>query len=568
MAKKARKNTHNLPPLLAQEAQRDHSRIVQQRKRKTLTGMAVSDRSVVSGDNAEILTAHRPIPKNAVNQALADEGYMDDLNGLTGIERSLERRSLPPVGTRARETQIRQLMQKNATIVQKGGKGLWDDPSSAFYNDYLTRIAQFVRGRDQGRISDIAEMLWAPPAQVRAFNPHMTVTVEEPNGCRIAVVASGFVGLVRMKNDAKDLAVVVLDADEFAIIFDPLARVYVGEGKHRVTLYGPTFSATRSLLGKTWGKLADTIELTDPWRTRSGMLPAQYGVVYDRMVDTARVARASKAYAPPGTIDPNKSMILVQYAFEKADPYYWSPDMCSLLRYTAPAMPEYTVRRQDFPTLAGFVYFAKPIELPMANEHLASLIWYTSNDANRIAVTFFVNTPEYPTGICMATAYLYFDRSLSEALQNFQEDTEAIDLAKLGKREAETWRENVKACLRCFAASLSIMSQRITAHHRQRGDRAQEKRYQAVTKREPELVRVITLRKKQYDRRPSDAADAGAVDWSCQWLVGYPHGFWRHQFYPGTNEHKWVLIAPYRKGPTDRPFKALPTAGQLWAITQ
>jgi hypothetical protein len=59
---------------------------------------------------------------------------------------------------------------------------------------------------------------------------------------------------------------------------------------------------------------------------------------------------------------------------------------------------------------------------------------------------------------------------------------------------------------------------------------------------------------RRLDRRGHDSSvgDGAAVDWQCQWLV---RGHWRQQFHPKAGRHVPRWIAPYTKGPDDKPMK-------------
>jgi len=62
---------------------------------------------------------------------------------------------------------------------------------------------------------------------------------------------------------------------------------------------------------------------------------------------------------------------------------------------------------------------------------------------------------------------------------------------------------------------------------------------------------VVVLR-RQSDRHRADA-EGGPVEWSHQWIV---RGHWRKQFYPKAGRNVPIFIAPYIKGPADKPMKA------------
>ncbi len=66
---------------------------------------------------------------------------------------------------------------------------------------------------------------------------------------------------------------------------------------------------------------------------------------------------------------------------------------------------------------------------------------------------------------------------------------------------------------------------------------------------EPEPVRVVVLRRRG---KGQVAEDSEAVNWSYRWLVT---GHWRQQWYQSEKAHHPIWIAPYVKGPEDRPLK-------------
>lgn len=67
-----------------------------------------------------------------------------------------------------------------------------------------------------------------------------------------------------------------------------------------------------------------------------------------------------------------------------------------------------------------------------------------------------------------------------------------------------------------------------------------------------EGIGVILLRRASYQFESKRKGEGEPVEWSCQWWVS---GHWRRQWYPSSQKHKPVWIAPYIKGPPDRPLK-------------
>lgn len=96
-------------------------------------------------------------------------------------------------------------------------------------------------------------------------------------------------------------------------------------------------------------------------------------------------------------------------------------------------------------------------------------------------------------------------------------------------------------------AMIEFMNLPIADLSRQRLDRPERRRLQKQDIPEPDL-RVVTLRKREY----VESGESREVDWSCRWIVG---GHWRKQWCPSTKTHRPTFIAPYVKGPDDKPLK-------------
>lgn len=69
-------------------------------------------------------------------------------------------------------------------------------------------------------------------------------------------------------------------------------------------------------------------------------------------------------------------------------------------------------------------------------------------------------------------------------------------------------------------------------------------------------IRVVTLRRTEHVNGAASVPGHRDVEWSCRWTVGANFNHWRRQYFPSTQTHKWVHIAPYIKGPADKPLKA------------
>jgi len=63
---------------------------------------------------------------------------------------------------------------------------------------------------------------------------------------------------------------------------------------------------------------------------------------------------------------------------------------------------------------------------------------------------------------------------------------------------------------------------------------------------------VVQMRRLDRRRREDEGGQDTAAYWQCQWLV---RGHWRQQFYPRAHRHVPRWIAPYIKGPFDKPMR-------------
>jgi hypothetical protein len=92
---------------------------------------------------------------------------------------------------------------------------------------------------------------------------------------------------------------------------------------------------------------------------------------------------------------------------------------------------------------------------------------------------------------------------------------------------------------------LMVTRQPVERHTRRRT----EGKFEHVSKG----VGVILLRRREVVYKDSEhRGESRQVDWSCQWWVS---GFWRNHWYRSTQTHKYIWIAPYIKGPPDKPLK-------------
>ena len=142
------------------------------------------------------------------------------------------------------------------------------------------------------------------------------------------------------------------------------------------------------------------------------------------------------------------------------------------------------------------------------------------------------------------------------AVQTAREEFLAFFINSGGIRYGRRFPQDIPAYARPATAALlgmfSFLASSYVEQEPQRPDRAARR----AAKREndedesPEVM-VVQLRHAVREAAKKAAAP-DEVDWKCRWLVAGHH---RAQWYPSTQSHKVIWIAPHVKGPEDMPLK-------------
>lgn len=100
----------------------------------------------------------------------------------------------------------------------------------------------------------------------------------------------------------------------------------------------------------------------------------------------------------------------------------------------------------------------------------------------------------------------------------------------------------LKRCAFLASPYIESKGQGLARHHRRQMERA-------GLEPPEERIHVVKLRRSLSE--PTGATrDHGEIEWQHQWWVS---GHYRAQWYPSKGEHKVIWLAPYLKGPTDKP---------------
>lgn len=106
--------------------------------------------------------------------------------------------------------------------------------------------------------------------------------------------------------------------------------------------------------------------------------------------------------------------------------------------------------------------------------------------------------------------------------------------------------ESVLAML-AFLRSRHIV---VTSRRRERADRRRLAKAGRDDEADAEAKFVELRRPELLDRQRDDREKAEPMPWSHRWVIGHPHAQW----YPSLGAHRLTFIAPYIKGPDDKPL--------------
>jgi hypothetical protein len=268
---------------------------------------------------------------------------------------------------------------------------------------------------------------------------------------------------------------------------------------------------------------------------------------------------------------------VVGIALSNGAPYYWAPDLCHVLEAAAQSMPmTWLLEPQVLQSPHGFMWFAEPLQLvkrsdqsmdPLRAVSWSRLVWDpdfkgqsrvvdrgANNTADGAWFTAWVTQPESSEtrqSLWPVTTWPWrFNQTISDVLDVFRQSTP----------DDRRVRQRQKACI--VGAALALLEQEVFSVDHALADRGLRRRLAHAGEPDPPLIRVVRLR-RQAVRHPLDDSAGAEIEWSCQWLV---RGHWRQQWCPGAHHHELRWIAPYTKGPADKPLKA-PSA-TLFAVVR
>jgi hypothetical protein len=285
-------------------------------------------------------------------------------------------------------------------------------------------------------------------------------------------------------------------------------------------------------------KLVETLSSTDG---RGLAIGATKGVrpTFTRQVDDEFINATSN--------DLDRLTTLIR---NEATTFWIAPDMVDLVVSAAHSMPAQPLLASDLPTQRGFAWFPYSADVAPFRANLRGAVWqadYPSEGTMR--VTWLVSRdvwhlqgkdramrwPLFPCG--------WDDWPLGHSYRRTYDHSIGAD-----DSSDDAVKPAIETIRRLLQAMWSIMAEPYVAAEEVRVDRNATRRAQRAGLTTDGQVRVVTLRRAN-DRRST--GDPSNVQWSRRWVVS---AHWRNQWYPSRGVHRQRFIAPYVKGPDNKPL--------------
>lgn len=216
--------------------------------------------------------------------------------------------------------------------------------------------------------------------------------------------------------------------------------------------------------------------------------------------------------------------------------FWTSTEMTDLLEHASISIPDEPLREEEVPSASGCCMLSRGIRAPAvdcadgappeANEIMG---WCWSS----------VVTTGHPTAVLTLPFFIQDGVLFPIAMHTLTTSFEPDDLVQAWKAEANTSR-----ALRAF---WTISQQRIASRIDERPSRPSRRRMGKAGAL-IDTVTVVRLRRFAQDHNSTGEID---VEWSHRWIVS---GHWRRQWLPKLRSHRSQWIAPYVKGPDDKPL--------------
>lgn len=296
-----------------------------------------------------------------------------------------------------------------------------------------------------------------------------------------------------------------------------------------------------------------------------------------RFFDGWTEARKRDGY-PTAQDSPLERVKLEQRRILGARTYWISEEMVELASHAARSMPHQPIGPEDLPCPNGFMLFEQPVVMPDAHGKsitLAAICWevvtalthewagHVHSPVSKMPGVLWtywsdLEDPrdsygqEMPAATQRWLCKAGFRICLSgEDFEGFGRGECAVDfLAKHFSVSADSIQESLHWQRRMPIALWVLMEQTLAVNTDERPARPLRRRMEKENSPlAASLVRVVTLRRARHEL--PEGHEPSKVNWSHRWIVG---GHWRNQWLASRQMHRLQWIAPYVKGPDEKPL--------------
>lgn len=274
-------------------------------------------------------------------------------------------------------------------------------------------------------------------------------------------------------------------------------------------------------------------------------------LVLDELSAVSRARNLREAYGPflgvgrPDLLSDDQRFLLAlgdslaEPANLDASALVWvSPEMVDLLRHAALSLPPYPFTPTVLPWPKAVVLASKPlVDLSLGRPAIGySITGIQWSD-------MYVDVAPAPVYVVCPLARLKKFNAIVPAVVSTL--TPGKSFEELSGPDRQGIDQFSKICCTLWL----LLKQRVAIKRRALPARGAARRWLRSEQRPVPEITIIELRRPLNTEQRSD--EPGFVEWSRRWIVD---GHWRNQYHPSTGERVPTWIAPYVKGPDDKPL--------------
>jgi hypothetical protein len=264
-------------------------------------------------------------------------------------------------------------------------------------------------------------------------------------------------------------------------------------------------------------------------------------------------------------------------SLQSGDTFCMTKDFCHLVEYARKTVPDDLIFDHTWmQSKQGWLWIETPFKVPLPDGATEQERKYLDNAAHVAAVGW----SQVPVGMMLGNGRISTEDSYYflcfQDLGRFEKDGFACwsyfafsdgDRLIDRVRQFEHSQKNSAGAygmdrstdmmheIRWIYAAFHLMAQRLATSASHPAPRPTRRRMEREQSPVAPVVRVVTLRRLEQERQRDSLqrlTSPNTVDWQFQWIVR-DHGRW--QWYPSQEEHRFIWVDSYVKGPEDKPLK-------------